>query len=377
MKDETNLLINLINQNKSLQEITNIMNISKKQLFAKMAMLRQCGYLIDKKYYDNGKITYYLKNPFEVKAHNILKIEPTTKTSTIRLVATADSHYGNIKESLKCTDKTFDYCTKNGINLILHLGDFFEGVCPNFINHQKYNSVTEQIQKTLSNYPLVDDILTITLLGNHDASFWLDAGIDIKTILENRRHDIIPIGYEQGELHINNYSLLLNHPINRVEDVDFDKSPYSRISFIGHSHRFKIVNKQRKIDIYVPSSSNITSKSDMFLGNGIPSILDAELIVTGNVINKVIINQYILYNNTLIKVGELEENVTIPRMTEEDYLSHSEIKPKLKTCFDESEEEFDKSEEEIIDKHKILAKKQNAYTGMSQIEKFNSKYGFE
>lgn len=372
MKDETNLLINLINQNKSLQEITNIMNISKKQLFVKMSMLRQSGYLINKKYYDNGEITYYLKSPFETNQNsNILKIESTTKTSSIRLIATSDSHYGNIKESLKCTDKTFDYCTKNDIHLILHLGDFFEGVCQNFINEQKYNSVTEQIQKTLSNYPLVDNILTITLLGNHDASFWLDAGIDIKTILENRRHDIIPVGYEQGELHINDYSLLLNHPITRVGDIDFDKSSYSRISFIGHSHRFKIKNNQNKIDIYVPSSSNVTSKSDMFLGNGIPSILDVELIIKGTLISKVVINQYILYNSKLVKIGEFEENVQIPKMNKQSIINYEEqLKPKLKTC-------FDKTEEEIIAKPKILAKKQNAYTGMSQIEKFNAKYGFE
>ena len=335
MKDETIKLIKLINENKSINEITSTMNLSKRQLFQRMTMLKQSGYIIDKNYYYNGDIIYSLKNPFaNSNKPNKLTINTTDNLEKIRIILTSDSHYGSIKQNLECTDRMFEYCINENINLIFHLGDFFEGVHPNLINNQKYNSTTEQIEKVLENYPMVDNILTVTLLGNHDASFWLDAGIDIKTILENRRHDIIPIGYEQGVVTIDSFNFVLEHPIERVNYNNFTYNPnISKIYLHGHSHRFKLKTNGNYLDIKVPSSSGYKQENNLdFLGNGIPSIIDAEFTISGKKIVSGYFKQYILLNNQLIKIGEHEVLVKVCQLKK---LQKKVLTPKLSTCFED------------------------------------------
>ena len=260
----TEQLIKLITENKSLSEICEITKQSRKQLFIKLSMLRQCGYLIDKQYNYNGEINYSLSNPFKQNDDKLF-IKADDDIKSIRMILTSDSHYGNIKESLECTDKMFDYCVKENINLIFHLGDFFEGVLPSRHKMQKYNSTQEQIQETLSNYPLVPNILTITCLENHDASFWLDAGIDIKTILENRRHDIVPVAYGKGNVNIKGYDIIMEHEIERIGKTDFTND--KGIILIGHSHKFNLTTQSNgcKINVHIPSSSNINQYNNMYL----------------------------------------------------------------------------------------------------------------
>lgn len=382
--NETQLLIKLVNENKSLQEITRALNISKKQLFQKMTMLRQSGYLIEKEYYYNGDIRYNLANPFNQKEPNHLTIKTKDNLESIRIVSTSDSHYGNLKENLICRDKIIDYCTNTGINLIFHLGDLFEGVIPARYPEQKYSSIQEQIQSVLSGYPLVDNILTLTLLGNHDASFWLDAGIDIKTVLESKRHDIVPIGYEKGCITIDGFDFLLLHPTRRIKTENIEENRYRKILFHGHSHRFKLTNYSSGLNIYVPSSSDIDNTiNNAFLGIGIPSILDLEFIIKNNTIITAIVNQYILHNNSLIKVGEFEENLhtSQPRSTNNIEDLKNIKKPTLETCFSMIEQisnsSYDDKEPNKEIQIQIPGTKKNKYRGLSQVDKFNTRYNIE
>ena len=370
ISNETELLLKLINENKSILEIEKTMNLSKRQLFQRMTMLKQSGYLIDKKYFLNGDIKYYIKNPFELQTCNSLTLETPNNISSIRMLVTSDSHYGNIDENLTCRDLMVDYCVNQNINVILHLGDILEGVIPGSHHKQKYSSTQEQIQNFLTDYPMVDNLITVALLGNHDASFWFDAGIDIKTIIENRRHDIVPVGYEKGEVNINDFRFSLYHQINRINFLEIPNSQFARINFKGHSHRFKLVNFQNNLGIYVPSSSNLglgKEEKSIFLGTGIPSVLDIEFKIKGNTINCVIINQYMLVNNQLIKISEIQENVTITQNYKDKTLE-SIPEPKFYTCFDEVEEK------KKVLTPSFMGTKQDAYRGMSQLEKFNNRF---
>lgn len=185
---------------------------------------------------------------------------------------------------------------------------------------------------------MVDNILTITLLGNHDASFWLDAGIDIKTILENRRHDIIPVGYDNGIVKINDFNFILEHPIDRAGTniKHHNCNPiYDKIFLHGHSHRFKLKSKGNTLNVYIPSSSQITNQNDKkFLGVGIPSIIDAEFTIKGNTIKQGNFSQYILLNNQLIKVGEYEILLKVQQCNSK---INEPIKPALYTSFTKKE----------------------------------------
>ena len=62
MSDLTNKIIELIKQNKSVNEICEITNLSNKQLFNIISIIGNSGYLFDKKYYYDGDIVYTLRN---------------------------------------------------------------------------------------------------------------------------------------------------------------------------------------------------------------------------------------------------------------------------------------------------------------------------
>ena len=113
----TDQLIKLINENKSLSEICDITKLSRKQLFIKLSMLRQGGYLIEKQYNYNGEINYFLSNPFYNNKSNELIINSQSDLKSIRMILTSDSHYGHINENLECTDQMFNYCSKENIHL--------------------------------------------------------------------------------------------------------------------------------------------------------------------------------------------------------------------------------------------------------------------
>ena len=218
MKDETKLLLQLINDNKTLNEMSNILGLSNKQLFIRLSMLRNRGYILDREYDFDGEIRYLIKNPFQ--KDELLKDTIHLKTSQdaekLRMLITSDTHLAHKKDNLKILDAMMNYCRKEGIHIIINAGDFLHGIYSGEKKNTKVLDAFEQIQYGLKNYPYDKNIFTIVCLGNHDATFWINDGLDIKTILMEQRHDIIPLGYGIGVIHFLNNRIILQHPIERL-----------------------------------------------------------------------------------------------------------------------------------------------------------------
>jgi predicted MPP superfamily phosphohydrolase len=75
---------------------------------------------------------------------------------------------GNEFEELSLLDNAFEYCEKNGINIILNCGDFIDGKSSNY--NQIITDAYHQIEYFLDNYPKSDSIITFGVGGNHDYS---------------------------------------------------------------------------------------------------------------------------------------------------------------------------------------------------------------
>lgn len=126
MKDETKLLIKLIKENKTLNEISSILGLSNKQIFTRLSMIKNIGYVIDRKYDYNGEITYSISNPiFPNNTSNEVNIQIPNDIKKIKAVLTSDNHLGSKKDSIISADLTTEYCIKNNIHLNFNTGDFF------------------------------------------------------------------------------------------------------------------------------------------------------------------------------------------------------------------------------------------------------------
>lgn len=365
MKEETQLLVDLIKQNKTLNEISEITGLSNKQIFIRLSMLRNSGYLIDKSYYYNGEIRYSLHNPFKANDSNI-SVVTSKEVDKIRIVLTSDTHLGHKKDELECINSMTEYCINNNIHLVFNSGDFFEGIYENRRNEVKFTTSQEQIDYGLKNYPYDKNILNFVLLGNHDSTFWINNGIDIKTILSERRHDIVPLGYGYGEINVGGCQFRMQHPLRSDYQAVIPNEIKDRIILKGHSHKFKISPGINNMSICIPTLSSVPTASEKTV---IPSMVDMCLDIRNNKVCNEYFQQFIFINNKPVRINEI--NYYIP-LCINNPIYEEDIQPMQS----EPEENLNSSiQSAIIEAIKETNLYQtNQYHGMSQIEKFNARY---
>lgn len=373
MNNDSLLLLRMINEGRTLNEISSALGLSNKQLFVKFSMLRNSGYLFDRYYNYDGNISYSISNPFENKVNHI-RIETEDNLQTIRALLTSDSHLGNINDNIRCLDGMMEYCIKEGIHIIFNSGDFFEGIYKNNKN-SRHKTAQEQLSYGLKVYPYDKNILTITVLGNHDATIWSESGIDVKDVLEERRHDIIPIGYGDGVACIGPYRFSLQHPLLASNSP---KINHDMINLRGHSHKFKIVTSTNSLLIYVPTISKVSTLSNP---NPIPSMIDMTLKIKDGKIYDEYFQQLLFINDKPNRIGEFQYYVPIKGISMGNLSQKRSVIPNLdgnfKLVVEEEKTVAEQVSQAVLDTiREVLAETQrkNNYQRMSQIEKFNAKY---
>ena len=299
-------LIQLIKEGKSLNQICEIPKLSQKQLFLKLSMLKNSGYLFDRNYNTEGDIFYRLSSPLKMES-NITKVRAGKCATAIRMLVTSDAHYGSIYDSMENAHVMMEYAVKEGIHLIFNIGDFFDGIYQERARKLRYSSIEEVIYNVLHDFPYDKNILNFLVLGNHDFSIWKNSGIDISYIIQERRHDIVTLGYGVGQVIISNFPFYLKHPITG-QKVEYPVV-HNAILYKGHSHEFKAHNLGGSFVVTVPSSS----EERLALGI-VPSFLDIEYGISqgDNKIHQAICKQYILYNHTSYKISETTYQLNIP-----------------------------------------------------------------
>lgn len=123
MTEKQELLLKLIKEGRTCNDISKALNISNKQLYNRLLTLKNKGIILEKKYYSNGQITYkkpsssaVIYNSFSDNSKNILSLHEET---AMKMLVISDLHFGNKLERLDLVDNAFNYCVKNGINIIL------------------------------------------------------------------------------------------------------------------------------------------------------------------------------------------------------------------------------------------------------------------
>lgn len=306
MTKDTEKIIKMISQNKSCDEISKMLNISNKQLFIRLAMLRNMGYSFDKQYIDDGQIFYSIANPFVKQESYIYPFRETQKC--IRFVAISDMHLGHKKDDLSLINGVYDYCSANRIHIIFNSGDFFEGVYSDR-KESSFDFPMDQMSYGLKNYPYCNDILNFMVLGNHDASYCNEHGINIKEVIEARRGDIIPLGYGFGSINFCACLIGMEHKFDKNGVFVPDNI---RILLKGHSHKFKVVEqKSGGLTITVPSLSYVVP-GNVIANYNVPSFLDIKIEYNDKSITSENIMQYVLIDGKFIKLGEFQYFNQVP-----------------------------------------------------------------
>lgn len=326
--DFTQMLLQLLKEGKNNREICEILNISSSQLYEELLKLKNRGFSNLRKYYSDGSIKYKnistmqdLKKSKGIYQDRIIITD--TNEDNMKLLLISDLHFGNELERLDLINRAYDYCIKNGINIILCGGDLIDGDFTQ--GTQKISNSYQQIEYFIKNYPYDKNILTFSVAGDHDISAFKATSIDIIEMCNNYRHDIIIGGYNNTGIKIKNDKIHLYHHI----DAGRMRKTTAPIILHGHSHKYSTKINNNTLNITLPSLSGINQP--------MPSALELDIFFRkGYIVNTVIKHLYfgdqdiILSESTYDLLKWRNINYKTIRNTESfrEELSHQKVKTK-------------------------------------------------
>src|SRR5574344_288477 len=266
MSELTEKLIELINNNYTANQICATLNITNRELYNYLTMLRARGFVYANKYYDNGEIAYTKivnkQKLIEYKLKESINVITNHDGTSFKALLISDIQYGNSNLREDLIDSAFNYCIKNDIHIIICAGDILDGSFSS--SEQSITDLYSQATYFIKHYPLDKNIITISSLGDHDYSLLKHKGIDVGELISNYRNDVVTLGYEGSDINIKNDQMFLCH---RTGSLDYSSCP--PIIIQGHYHEYSLKESRLgNVTITLPTISNMTSS--------IPSIVEMD-----------------------------------------------------------------------------------------------------
>lgn len=165
-----------------------------------------------------GSSSFSLSPTYKIEAPRIIKnghfsINIPKGCNYYDIMLVSDFHLENINDKvINGIDILNNYCVKNGISLILNLGDFYHGSSGKPLDYENAIYNYSIIEKTISSIPKDDGIYHAILGGNHDKSI-IKYGYDPLKLLSEEREDFINLGYIHS-------SIILKGPNDIVGSFD-------------------------------------------------------------------------------------------------------------------------------------------------------------
>jgi len=218
------------------------------------------------------KNTFSLKPGYRISIPKVLedgkfKVEVPSNYKCYDIMLVTDFHLKEFsKDVLNGFDKINDYCAKQNINLILNLGDFFDGIGTKALDYDCALANYRLAEEAIETIPKSDGLYHAVLGGNHDRNIHR-YGFDPIELLSREREDFIHLGYTHstislkgtnsniGEFDIHhpetfNFPIYLNSEgiditgvesyLKEIYDVQNRKRKNSYIDIFGHTHKSQL-----------------------------------------------------------------------------------------------------------------------------------------
>ena len=256
MTDLNKKLLDLINQERTINEISNTLHLSHKQIYSRLKNLKTHGFEFNRKYFYDGNMKYeQIYNPKNNDDSVSLITSNTDQDITIMLIS--DIHLGNKYERLDLLYKIYDYCIKKNIHIIINAGDLIDGLTIG--NDKRIHTYEDQINYLIKKYPFDKNIINFVCLGNHDIDSLQNSGQDINTSLNNFRHDLVSLGYGFGSINIKNEQIFVRH---LIQGLKVEKAPSGSLVLHGHSHKSTITINQNCL-VHIPTLSDLSMEENV------------------------------------------------------------------------------------------------------------------
>lgn len=152
--------------------------------------------------------------------HDLIPTENHTRNDwdgsrIIRFGLMGDTQINSKYTQLTHLHRMYDTYASEGIDTVYHTGDIDEGEqMRKGHQYECYNQgVDDHVDEIVANYPARDGIKTRFITGNHDASILKLSGVNIGTMIANRRTDMQYLGQDSAVIQLtDNCTLELRHP---------------------------------------------------------------------------------------------------------------------------------------------------------------------
>lgn len=346
--DYTSQLLQLLKDGKNNREICENLNITSQQLYEELLKLKNKGIRHSRNYYSDGSIKYSnISTMQDLRNYKGIGQDRTIITDTnengMKVLLISDLHFGNELERLDLIDRAYNYCIKNGINIILCGGDLIDGAYTQ--GTQKISDLYQQIEYFIKNYPYDKSILTFSVAGDHDISAFNKSSLDIVEMCNNFRHDIVIGGYNNTGINLKNDKVHLYHHVEAGAMRQTD----APIILHGHSHKYSTEIKNNALNITIPTLSGINQP--------MPSALELDIYFSkGYIANSVI--KHLYFGPQDIVLSESTFDLLKGRTINYEAVRNTET--------------YRQGLSQSSDAPKTLKKTNQP---LSQIEKFNRRYG--
>lgn len=171
--------------------------------------------------------TYRIVKPY-LEANGTFTIDVLEDCKYMDVMLVSDFHVKEFdKKVLKDFDMINDYCVENGINLILNLGDLFQGFSAKNLDYNNACKNYKIVEDSINLIPRANGIYHAVLGGNHERNM-THYGFDPIKMLAEERDDFIDLGYFHSTVCLegkgSSSKFDLHHPSNFDFPVDTDNS---------------------------------------------------------------------------------------------------------------------------------------------------------
>lgn len=253
-------LLELIAKEKTINEISQQLKLSHKQIYALLRTLKLHGIEFQREYFYDGNIKYIPQNKRVNTDRTGIDLITKNIDQQISIMLISDLHFGSKYDRIDLVFKIYDYCIKNNIHIIINAGDLIDGV--NIGEEKKLKTFNEQIDFVIKNYPFDKNIINFVCLGNHDIDSFRSNNQDISSLLYNYRHDLVPLGYGLGNINIKNETIYVKHLIS---DYTTSFIPSESLILLGHSHKASLACNGN-LYVHIPTLSDINNERCGFPG---------------------------------------------------------------------------------------------------------------
>ena len=302
MTDKNKQIIDFVEKEYSLNDISKEVGLSNKQVHSRLISLGRIGMNFERQFFYNGDIKYKLVKNLKNKSNNQeVDLYTEHKDLEFRFVVVSDLHFGNEKQRLDALNEIYNYCITNKIHIILNAGDLIDGTYGS--TQRNYKDVGAQIELMFKKHPFDKNILNFILLGNHDVSSLKSLGIDMNDFLNNRRPDMISVGYGRGVINVKNEQIILRHYVPGFKSEEDDTG---KIVFFGHNHqipKFKSPESSN-VNFYVGSLSDFNGHCALP-----PTAVDVSMIFYNGYFKEMSLKQLYYFDKKLLKFYEVQKYI--------------------------------------------------------------------